>query len=144
MKILIEISINEIKLNLFNIKLSQLLFLYKLAIIIAELYIGIQIIAKHDPLIFREKFDTAKNLFHHNVFAAKQCTFLYINIKHFVFPQLRPRKEYNEYKIEKYIKYFNLLMSLKLITTLLRFKKFFISANNLFKFIQIYPLTILI
>jgi hypothetical protein len=41
MEILAEISMNEIKFNLFNIELSQLLFLYKFTIIIAELYIKI-------------------------------------------------------------------------------------------------------
>jgi hypothetical protein len=126
---------NEIKFNLFNIELSQLSFLYKLATIIAELYIGIQEIIKYDLLILREKFNTVKNLFHYNVFAAKQFIFLYINMENLVFSQLRPREEYGEYKIEKYVKYFNLLISLKLITALSYFKSFFISANNLFKFI---------
>jgi hypothetical protein len=61
-----------------------------------------------------------------------------------VFPQLRPRKEYGKYEIEKYIRYFNLLISLKLIIILSRFKSFFISANNLFKFIQIHLSAVLI
>jgi hypothetical protein len=52
-----------------------------------------------------------------------------------VFLQLGPREEYGEYEIEKYIRYFNLLISLKLVIALLRFKNLFISANNLFKFI---------
>jgi hypothetical protein len=47
-------------------------------------------------------------------------------------------------KLKKYIKCFNLLISLKLITVSSRFKIFFISANNLFKFIQIYSSAILI
>jgi hypothetical protein len=86
MEILAEISMNEIKFNLSNTKLSQLPSSYKFAAIIAELYIRIQEIAKHDLLIFREKFNTAKNLFYHNVFAAKQFTLLYINMKNFIFP----------------------------------------------------------
>jgi hypothetical protein len=126
---------NEIKFNFSNIKLSQLSFPYKFAAIIAELYIGIQKIAKQNLSILREEFNTVKNFFHYNVFAAKQFTFPYINIEIFIFPQLRPRKEYGEYKIEKYIRYFNLLILLKFITALSRFKNLFISANNPFKFI---------
>jgi hypothetical protein len=71
MEILAEISMNEIKLNFPNTKLSQLSSPYKLAAIITELYIEIQEAAKQNPLIFRENFNTAKDFFHHNVFAAK-------------------------------------------------------------------------
>jgi hypothetical protein len=56
-----------------------------------------------------------------------------------MFPQLEPREEYGEHKIEKYIKYFNLLISLKLVTAPSRFKNLFISANNPFKSTQIHP-----
>jgi hypothetical protein len=71
MKILAEISMNEIKFNFFNIELSQLPSPYKFAAIIAELYIEIQKIIKYDLSILREKFDTVKNFFYYNVFAAK-------------------------------------------------------------------------
>jgi hypothetical protein len=54
-------------------------------------------------------------------------------MENFIFPQLRPREEYGEYEIEKYIRYFNLLILLELIIAPLRFKNLFISTNNLFK-----------
>jgi hypothetical protein len=71
MEVLAEVSMNEIKFNFSNIKLSQLLFSYKFAAIITELYIGIQKVTKQNPSILRENFDTVKNFFYYDVFAAK-------------------------------------------------------------------------